>query len=305
MSRLILTFEDIAAGALKGSRLADRVVPFGWRFVWGALPSPDELEDEARVDGFSLIEICKGFDTIELWAGPEPNAQLQLIWLLDYLRSHSDVVARLGLVQTSTRLGELVPDEWGRQRSVPVHNDVLEIASAAWAAWRAPTPAAWFDLLSHDLSALPQLHDTVVALLDELPMRTTGLGATEMRILELLAAGCVHPYDLFPGHGKPNGRRTYGYWEVGELLDGLARCSQPAVSGLAEGPFDDALHDDKERHDRYRQSQLALTDLGKAILAQSDDFSRHNPIHRWWGGTELTSDRLWRWDPENRELIAP
>jgi hypothetical protein len=22
----------------------------------------------------------------------------------------------------------------------------------------------------------------------------------------------------------------------------------------------------------------------------------HNPIHRWWGGTELTSERLWRWD---------
>jgi hypothetical protein len=31
----------------------------------------------------------------------------------------------------------------------------------------------------------------------------------------------------------------------------------------------------------------------------------HNPIHRWWGGTELTNDRLWRWDAENGVLIAP
>ena len=56
-----------------------------------------------------------------------------------------------------------------------------------------------------------------------------------------------------------------GKW--GELLDGLSRCPQPAISGLAEGPFDDALHDAKDRHDRYRQSELSLTDLGKAILA--------------------------------------
>jgi hypothetical protein len=40
-------------------------------------------------------------------------------------------------------------------------------------------------------------------------------------------------------------------------------------------------------------------------FAQADDFSRDNPIHRWWGGTELTNDRLWRWDPDSRALIAP
>jgi hypothetical protein len=38
---------------------------------------------------------------------------------------------------------------------------------------------------------------------------------------------------------------------------------------------------------------------------RTDDFSRHNPTHQWWGGTELTNDRLWRWDPVHRELIAP
>lgn len=305
MSRLILTFEDIAGGVLKKARLADFVLPFGWRFVWGMLRSPFELEHEARVDGRSLAEFCERFDTVELWADAEPNTQLQLIWLLDHLRPHPDVVARLALVQTNYRIGSLEPEEWIRPRPVPVHSDHLEIAGAAWAAWCAPTPAAWFDLLAQDLSALPQLRDTVIELLEELPMRVTGVGATENLMLELLAAGRVHPYDLFPGHEKSNERRCYGYWEVGELLDGLARCPEPAVSGLAEGPFDDALHDSNERHRRYRNSRLSLTELGKAILAQSDDFSRHNPIHRWWGGTELTNAHLWRWDPVERKLVAP
>jgi hypothetical protein len=92
---------------------------------------------------------------------------------------------------------------------------------------------------------------------------------------------------------------------VGKLLDGLAHCPAPAIAGLDEGPFDDELHDARERHDRYANSRLSPTSLGRAILAQADDFSRHNPVHRWWGGTELSNDRLWRWDPLQRVLVAP
>jgi hypothetical protein len=136
-------------------------------------------------------------------------------------------------------------------------------------------------------------------------MRSTGLGATEMRMLELVSAANVSPFDVFPGYRKNNTRRVFEYWETGSLLDGLAYGPAPAVSGLDEGPFTEDLHDDADRHARYKQSKLSLTPLGKAVLAQSEDFSRHNPIHRWWGGTELTNDRLWRWDPERRTLIAP
>ena len=107
----------------------------------------------------------------------------------------------------------------------------------------------------------------------------------------------MHPFDVFPGHLKRNERRGFAYWEVGSLLDGLARCPAPAVAGLDDGPFDESMHHDRDRHQRYMRSQLKLTACGEAILAQREDFSRHNPVHRWWGGTELTNDRLWRWDP--------
>ncbi|WP_246756558.1 hypothetical protein [Bradyrhizobium neotropicale] len=89
------------------------------------------------------------------------------------------------------------------------------------------------------------------------------------------------------------------------MLDGLAHCPSPAVSGLDEGPFTIEMHEQADHHARYKQSRLSLTALGKAVLAQADDFARHNPIHRWWGGTELTNHRLWRWDSLNRALVAP
>jgi hypothetical protein len=330
MARLILTFDYIAEGALRQSDVADCMISFRCNFVWGKLKSSDSLETlfsprpakrifahwteslegrslaEAEIHSLGLIEFCESFDAIELWSDPEPNTQLQLVWLLDYLRHHASITSRSSLIQ-STRIDNQGPEDWiaQRLRAVPIHADHLALAAAAWAAWRAPTPIEWFNLLAQDLSPLPQLRNTMIALLEELPNCATGLGTTEMRMLELLAAGYVHPYDLFPKYERPNERITYGSWERGKLLDGLARGAQPAVSGLTEGPFDRALHLSNERLTRYENSTLALTDLGNAILAGADDFSRHNPIHRWWGGTELTNDRLWRWDPENRRLVAP
>ena len=102
-----------------------------------------------------------------------------------------------------------------------------------------------------------------------------------------------------------SGRRVLEYWELGALLDALAHCPAPAIAGLDEGPFTLEMHDDREHYKRYKQSRLSLTPLGEAILAGRDDFSRHNPIHRWWGGTELTNESLWRWDSAKRALIAP
>jgi hypothetical protein len=329
MTRLILTTDDSGAGCLKQTGIADIVIPFGLRFVCGPLPSEAQLADflaersakhvptgshwldnlnparlgEAGRD-IGFVDFCDRYEKIELWIDPEPKDQLILIWLLDYLRPHQKVVSKLSLVQANARIGNHTPEEvtaW-RLPTVQIRRDHLVAASAAWQAYRATTPQACFNLLDSDLNILPQLGSAVLALLEELPMRKIGLGATEMRMLELMSAGHIHPYDVFPGHQKPNERRVFGYWEVGDLLDGFAHCPAPAVTGLDERPFDLDMHNDRDRHERYTRSRLALTELGKAVLAQADDFSRHNPIHRWWGGTELTNDRLWRWDPARRAL---
>ena len=123
-----------------------------------------------------------------------------------------------------------------------------------------------------------------------------------MRLLELISAGYWHPFDLRPLYRQRFQRRVFNESEVITLLERLALAPKPAVSGLAEWPVPIEMDNLRDRYERIKKSRMTLTELGKAILVQAGDFSRHNPIHRWWGGTELTNDRLWRWDPA---LVVP
>jgi hypothetical protein len=320
MKPLILTGWDTPEFSKLG--LADLVVHFPSRFVWGPLPSPDELADYlgARTpahrpsehwstygsrwsqsenrshEDWGLTEFCQQYESVELWFDTKPNAQLQLIWLLDYFRSHPNTVARLKLRLIDIEMIGI--DRFGKWMppAVDVTERELAIASAAWQAYRAATPEGCFDLLRRDLRALPLLRPALVDLLAELPSATTGLGATEMAMLEMIARGHERTNDLF--HLRHlRGTRIFGEWEHGYLLDGLAHGPMPAVAGLDDELRSLSRENLRDRHAAYLRSRLSLTELGKAIVAHNEDFSRHNPIDRWWGGTRLTNDRLWRWGP--------
>jgi hypothetical protein len=241
----------VARGGLRQTGLADIVIPFGFRFVWGPLPSDADLVTslsrgspqrdgtinlwlrnsyrkhfgEIAENGIGLIDLCERCETIELWIDPDPNSQLTLIWLLDYLRQHARIAPKLTLVQADVAIGNHLPDEvatW-RLAATKIRNDHLEAASMAWQAYRKPTPQEWFNLLGADLSVLPQLRHSVLELLEELPMPATGLGATEMRMLELISAGKAGPFDVFPGDkNATNGAclatgKSERYW-MGSLI---------------------------------------------------------------------------------------
>jgi len=323
MKRLILT--SMSGYHLLGAGLADLVVHLSYRFAWGQLPSSDELsaylgarseeqgpgqhwsdiarprraEDKERRNR-SLVDFCGAYDTIELWFDPHPNDQLQLIWLLDHFRSHPETAARLVFRLVDFDLLDTREDELRRFEvfDLPVAEAELNTASRSWQAYCSPTPQACFDLLSSNLSALPMLRPALVELLEELPSGVSGLGATEMRLLEMLAWGFANTNPLF--HLRTvRGTRIFGEWEIGYLLDGPAfgPKPKPAVAGLDEELRTLDRENLLDRHPAYLRSRLSLTEFGKAIVAHKEDFSRHNPIDRWWGGTHLTNDNLWRWSP--------
>ena len=148
---------------------------------------------------------------------------------------------------------------------------------------------------------MPLLKPVLLNLLEELPSASTGLGTSEKRMLEIIASGYGNVNPLF--HFRSVRRtRVFDEWELGYLLDGLAFGPRPAIAGLDDELRTIRKENLRDRHTALLRSRLSLTDFGNAVVAHKEDFSRHNPIDRWWGGTHLTNDNLWRWNPA---LVKP
>ena len=324
MSHLILTTNHPAADTLRQTKLANIALGFCVRFVFGQLPSAEQLLvglerrsakhcnpgdhwlDEVCRDGLEgfgtrdigLFELCAKFDSIEIWVDPRPNDQLVLLWLLDLLRPYKEITTKLNLVHTDDMVADYAPESVAKWKLpvVKVTEDHLVTAGRAWRAYRADTPELCFDLLMTDLTMLPRLRPALIAMLEELPDSTTGLSASEMDLLECVSDGYTDPRIV------EEARWLRNVLERHEARDALLEMAEHSVPPVLMG---DPAFDNEDRYFGRSEWKVTLTELGCSLLAREGDMWRHNPIRRWWGGTELTNERLWRWDRETRLLIAP
>jgi hypothetical protein len=300
-----------------------------FRFTWGPQPAPDQLasylgprspdqrrgthwsdwsgywnqSENRKHRDLSLAEFCQHYETVELWFDMRPDAQLRLVWLLDYFSSYPEAAARLKLRLVDQEMIGLGPNALSKWRPflVDIRPRDIATARAAWKAYRSPTPEACLELLYQDLSGLLLLKPVIHDLLEELPSVSTGLGASEMRMLEMIEGGYANVNPLFHFRSVRQ-TRIFNDSELGYLLDGLAFGPAPAIAGLDEELRTIRQDNLRDRDQAMLRSRLSLTEFGKAVVAHKEDFSRYNPIDRWWGGTHLTNDRLWRWGPG---LTAP
>ena len=168
MTRLILTADSSSAGCVVSAGLADLAVPIELRMVWGPPRSDAEVAaflaartrqapdchwldsvppwrlQKFGMNDLGLIEVCERCETVELWMETEPNAQLVLIWLLDYLGSQAKTL-NIILRHVDASLGEAGPARLAGLKfpGVAISDHHIEIASLGWQAFRASTPQAW------------------------------------------------------------------------------------------------------------------------------------------------------------------
>lgn len=330
MTRYIITGTDSGGGCLKQSCIAERVLPLGYELVHGPAPLTSrpleffaartalwpsdadkaevELTDGVVADKLTYeLRLALGYDSIELWIDPNPNAQLQAAQVLDWLAKEPDTTRKLHVCFLAQPLGEQTPEAIKRQEPelVRVDDSMLSAATACWDAFRQPTPQSWFDLLTMDLRAIRRLPRTVELMLDELPDAKTGLIGTQRDILGLVSQGFNTPGRLMAHPNWQDEASVFGYWERGRLLCDLALCAEPALTGMNGERFILDLHQSTRRRRAFFDGPIALTSFGEALLAGTADFAIHNSINRWWGGTRLTNDNLWRWNAATRQLLPP
>jgi hypothetical protein len=155
MTRLVLTADDPGAASIVSAGLADLAVAIELRTVWGPPRSNAELTaflarrtsqppeahwldstppwrlEKFGMNDLGLSEACRRCETIELWMGTEPNAQLVLIWLLDHLSARAKELG-ITLRHIDAALGETEPARLAKVKFAGVAIDDPIWRSRAW-----------------------------------------------------------------------------------------------------------------------------------------------------------------------------
>ena len=202
-------------------------------------------------------------------------------------------------------LGELTANEletlWpSRDHPAPA---TLEAAASAWAALREPEPTALAEWGTRETPQLPFLGAALRRLLEELPAPADGLSGTERRALEVVSVGADTPPAAFVAaqrlEAAPFLGDTWFYRALSALGQGAMRLLESDDGAPLPPP--PPLGDSR----RFARLRLRLTAAGERTLRGEADRVELLGIDRWVGGTHVTADTTWRWDPTELRLVRP
>ena len=175
------------------------------------------------------------------------------------------------------------------RRRGAVTADVVAIAREAWKAYTAADPTALNAFATSTVREFPFLHEGLLLHAARFPSTRNGLGIIEQRLLEFVAEGARDFEALFNRFTRAQPRFGLGDTEILRHLRGMATRRMPLITLLEAGPGTNAA--------------IGVTEQGEAALAGADDVEV-NGIDLWLGGAHLTPERLWRWNPQQAEVVA-
>jgi DNA-binding transcriptional MerR regulator len=274
---------------------------------WG--PKHALLSSLERRDG-QLLEAFRTGRSVVLWFEHDLYDQLQLLDVLALAQAQGAapeliVIGSFPGKPSFAGLGELTAREletlWpSRHRAAPAG---LKAAAGAWSAFRAPEPTTLAEWATRETTHLPFLAFALRRLLEELPAPADGLSRTERHILETIAAGARTPPASFVAAQRLERAPFLGdawfYRSLAALGQGETRLLE--TDDGAPVPAPPPLGDSQ----RFVRLQLQLTANGERTLSGEADRVELLGIDRWIGGTHVTRDNTWRWDPTELKLVRP
>ncbi|MBO0871363.1 MAG: DUF1835 domain-containing protein [Micromonosporaceae bacterium] len=239
-----------------------------------------------------------------LWFEADLYDQLQIIQILDRLAQLDVPAERITLICIGEHagiarfggLGELtaeqlreLPDTNACARLSPA---ALRLATEAWAAFRAPTPAALPGIAQARSGELRFLGEAFDRLSREYPSTRDGLSLTERRALAAIADGATDAGTAFVRAAARETRPYLGDTWCFARLDAMARSPVPL---LEIEPSDQPVG---------RATGVRLTGTGRRVLAGTADQIALGGIDRWIGGVHLYGHQVpWRWDDGTETIV--
>lgn len=253
--------------------------------------------DRRRID-----ELAGTSNSLSLWFEHDAHDQFMLAALLHQLSTDGGAVPRLQIISPDRfpgvdrfmGLGQLSGNPASLRMLWDQRVDVMAAEIMAGAEiWRAacdPDPSTLWSVAraaSHPLRHMPGALRWHLA---QLPHIAHGLSGVEWQMLQVVAGdGPLTPGRIFALHlYEADPLPTLGDLVFFNILDGLIHADRPALEYLSYDP-DELPH---------RRGDLALTEVGHALLAGDVDWLDLNLVDRWVGGVHVRSgQRNWRWDP--------
>jgi hypothetical protein len=315
LSLLHVTNGESAGNTLRQTAIGGAVLPWFDALHEGpvrALPRQELLRERARflaacgwgresavLASFArrdaeLLDALRAGRQVVLWFEHDLYDQLQLLDVLALAHSVGGapeliVIGSFPGKPSFAGLGELTAAEletlWPSRR--PATPDALEAAAGAWAAFRAPEPAAIAEWASRETPELPFLAAAFRRLLEELPAPGDGLSRTERAVLETIDAGARTPPASFVAAQRledaPFLGDTWYFRTLAQLGQGVGRLVE--TDDGAPFPAAPPLGDSR----LFAQLQLRLTANGERVLRGEANRLELLGVDRWIGGTHVTA----------------
>jgi hypothetical protein len=321
--RLIITNGDVAAARLADAGIEGEILP--WRDVLheGPVPGglvlealslvrapylakrfghPLPLVNEQFANRDAMIRSHGQFERVELWFEHDLYDQLQLVQVIDFFAKEGRI-ANLRLIQSGDHLGgqsaEALRELGTIGRSLGAAD--LAEAQALWHAFTDSSPARLMRL-AEGATALPYMGAALRRLFCEFPALGSGLGLTEERALTVLMSGQRAVGEIYRLTQAQESAQFLGDASFFRLLDDLALAPQPLVTSAASasyagGPVPLTIGVSPD-------ARIRITEAGRLAVGGKFDHAVENGIERWFGGTLVTPESLWRRDLKG-QLIAP
>jgi hypothetical protein len=318
---LHVTNGDSTADVLRSTGLGGHILP--WRDVPHDGPIPAGVDDRelrrlravflAGGDDAERDELLRWLERRDrrlaanrdgeyvLWFEADLYDQLQLTQILAGLAELGVPPGRITLICIGEYpgiahfggLGELGPEqlEGLLEIATPLGDDALRLATAAWAALRAPDPSGLGAIAATPSPQLRFLAEAFDRLSREYPSTRDGLSLTERRILAAAADGTGTAAEV---HARVAAREARPYLAdlfCFRIIDRLIRAPVPLLDAEPAGiPVGAA-------------TGVRPTGDGLRVLGGLADHAQQGGVDRWIGGVHLVGRAGWRWD-EGTEAVT-
>jgi RNA polymerase sigma factor (sigma-70 family) len=249
------------------------------------------------------------YEEVVLWFEHDLFDQTMLCYLLHWFSKQTMLTTKLSLlcigeypgIELFRGLGQLSVEQMGTLSGTwkLIGTKELEIGKALWEAYASPNPELLQQRLTTDISALPFALDAFQAHLSRFPSTTNGLGIVEQITLEMIHGGIKSPYELFKNVGDKLhilGMGDLQYWHI---LRTMVQNPYPLLQthGFNDFPgYNDSVMP-------FKDCELALTELGKNVLAGNEDWVQKKGIDEWYGGVHLQGSAPgWRFDTMSQKI---